>query len=207
MIYLYGASGHAKVIIETLELEQKRVGGLVDVNPEITTLLEYPVFQNVPSVFNFNKDCFIVSIGNNAIRKKMVNQLAVKFSSAIHPSANLSKRTLMGEGTVVMAGVTVNTVCEVGKHVILNTNCCIDHDCVIGDFVHLSPNVALAGGVSVGEGTHVGIGASVIQGVKIGKWVTIGAGAVVLKEVPDFAVVVGNPGRILKYNESNNVDV
>jgi len=58
----------------------------------------------------------------------------------------------------------------------------------------------LAGNVEVGEGTHVGIGASVIQGVKIGKWATIGAGAVVIKDVPDFAVVVGSPARIIKYN-------
>jgi sugar O-acyltransferase (sialic acid O-acetyltransferase NeuD family) len=207
MIYLYGASGHAKVIIETLELQQRKVGGLVDTNPEITTLLEYTVYQEIPNIFDYKKDFFIVSIGSNEIRKNIAIKLPVKFSSAIHPSANLSKRTLIGEGTVVMAGVTINAVCEIGRHVVLNTNCSIDHDCVIGDFAHLSPNVALAGGVSIGEGTHVGIGASVIQGVKIGKWVTIGAGTVVLKEVPDFAVVVGNPGRIIKYNQSNKVDV
>ncbi|CAL43362.1 Putative acetyltransferase [Flavobacterium psychrophilum JIP02/86] len=48
----------------------------------------------------------------------------------------------------------------------------------------------------------MGIGASVIQGIKIGKWVTIGAGAVIIKDVPDFAVVVGNPGRIIKVNNN-----
>jgi acetyltransferase-like isoleucine patch superfamily enzyme len=58
----------------------------------------------------------------------------------------------------------------------------------------------LAGNVTVGEGSHVGIGASVIQGVVIGKWTVIGAGAVVLNDVPDYAVVVGNPGKIIKVN-------
>ncbi len=54
--------------------------------------------------------------------------------------------------------------------------------------------------MEVGEGTHVGIGACVIQGIKIGKWATIGAGAVIIKDVPDGAVVVGNPAKIIKMN-------
>jgi acetyltransferase-like isoleucine patch superfamily enzyme len=49
----------------------------------------------------------------------------------------------------------------------------------------------------------VGIGAVVIPKISIGKWVTIGAGAVIIRDVPDFAVVVGNPGKIIKYNSEN----
>jgi sugar O-acyltransferase (sialic acid O-acetyltransferase NeuD family) len=200
MIYLYGASGHAKVIIETLELELKKVGGLIDDNPSIVSLLGYPVFQKLPASFDITTDDLIVSIGRNTIRKKIVSQLNGSFVQSIHPSINLSRSALVGVGTVIMAGVSVNSGSKVGNHVILNTNASIDHDCWIDDFVHISPNVALAGDVSVGEGTHIGIGACIIQGVKIGKWATIGAGAVIIKDVPDFAVVVGNPGQIIKYN-------
>ena len=46
----------------------------------------------------------------------------------------------------------------------------------------------------------MGIGAVIIQGVKIGNWVTIGAGTIILNDVPDYAVIVGNPGKIIKYN-------
>lgn len=207
MVYLYGASGHAKVIVETLELEQKVIGGLIDSNPAITSLLEYPVYPKLPDSFDVKKDSLIVSIGGNAIRRKIVNQLSTLFSTSVHPSANVSKRATIEEGTVVMAGVTINAACTIGKHVILNTNCSVDHDCVMGDFVHVSPNVALAGDVSVGEGTHIGIGACVIQGIKIGKWATIGAGAILIKDVPDYAVVVGNPGEIIKFNDSNDIDI
>jgi acetyltransferase EpsM len=41
-----------------------------------------------------------------------------------------------------------------------------------------------------------------MQNIRIGKWVMIGAGAVIIRDVPDFAVVVGNPGRIIKINQS-----
>jgi acetyltransferase-like isoleucine patch superfamily enzyme len=41
----------------------------------------------------------------------------------------------------------------------------------------------------------------VIKGIKIGTWAIIGAGAVIINDIPDNAVVVGNPGRIIKYNK------
>jgi acetyltransferase EpsM len=201
MTYLYGASGHAKVILEILELSDRWIGGLVDDNSAITSMMEYPVFEKVPFNFQDEKDKFIVSVGENAIRKKLADKLKVPFDTAIHPMVAVSKSVEIGEGTVIMSGVSVNAGAKIGRHVILNTNCSVDHDCVIGDFVHLSPNVALAGDVIVEEGVHIGIGACVIQGLTIGKWATIGAGAVVLKNVPAFAVVVGNPGKIIKYRK------
>lgn len=194
-LYLYGASGHAKVIIEIAEIVGLQVVGLVDADPKITTLLDYPVDQN----FENRGKNWVISIGNNKIRKKIALASIDKiFIKLIHPSSFISKRAKIGEGTVVMAGVTLNSDARVGQHCIINTNSSIDHDCQIGDFVHISPNVALAGNVHIGEGTHVGIGVCVIQGIKIGKWCTVGAGAVIIKDIPDGATVVGNPGRVIK---------
>ena len=198
MIYLYGANGHAKVVLEIAEKLSLSIGGLVDLNPDIQDLLGYPVSLEIPETFGNH---FIISIGNNEIRKKIAEKLEVDFETLIHPKSILSTRVEIGKGTVVMAGVTVNSSAKVGNHVILNTNSSIDHDCVIEDYVHVSPNVAIAGNVQVGKGTHVGIGASVIQGIKIGRWCTIGAGSVIIKDVPDHATVVGNPGRIIKKSE------
>lgn len=197
MIYFYGASGHAKAVLEIAEELSLPIGGLVDLNPEIKELLGYVVSTINPAI---NGHRFIISIGNNLIRKKIAESLKVEFVSLIHPKSNISKRVNLGKGTVVMAGVSINSSSNIGSHVILNTNCSIDHECIIDDYAHISPNVALAGNVHVGEGSHVGIGASVIQGIKIGKWCTIGAGSVILKDVPDYGVVVGNPGRIIKWN-------
>lgn len=198
---LYGASGHGKVIAEILEANGERNYEFWDdkEKPDIWSLPIYkPSFDE-----NLRKD-MIVCIGNNKVRKDVsdkINQYFV-FSKAIHPSAIISNRTVIGEGSVIMALVVVNCDCLIGKHVILNTNCSIDHDCILENYVHVSPNAVLAGSVNVGEGTHVGIGACVIQGIKIGKWAIIGAGAVIIKDVPDNAVVVGNPGKIIKYNQA-----
>lgn len=193
-MYLLGASGHGKVIAEIAESNALLIDGFIDTDLHKLSLLGYPVFHQIPPEIIE----VIIAIGNNKIRKKLVNNNNnFKYSSLIHPHATVSKRALLGEGTVAMAGVTVNIDVTIGEHCIINTNASVDHDCVIGDFVHLSPNVALAGNVTVGEGTHIGIGACVIQGIKIGKWCTIGAGAVIIRDVPDGCTVVGNPGKII----------
>lgn len=202
-LYLYGAGGHAKVVIEIAEQLGVPIAGLVDADPTIGSLAGYSVSTIPPE----NEDAalrFLVSIGNNAERKKIAGQLpSNEFAKLVHPQAVISKRATIGEGSVVMAGVSINASATIGKHCIINTNASVDHDCIIDDFVHISPNVALGGEVEVGAGTHIGIGASVIQCVKIGRWCTIGAGAVIIRDVPDGATVVGNPGRIIRIKPGN----
>ena len=70
--------------------------------------------------------------------------------------------------------------------------------------MHISPKAALAGNILVKKGAQIGLGANLIQGITIGENAIIGAGSVVLKDVPANAVVVGNPGRIIKINEVEN---
>lgn len=198
-IDIYGAKGHAKVIVELLEEIKYKIINVYDDDLSITSLFNYSVIHEFTMSSNL-----IISIGDNEIRKKLVDKLKVEnYPTLIHPKTSVSKRAKIEEGTVVMSGVSVNSEVNIGKHCIINTNASIDHECIISDYVHISPNAALAGNVEVGEGTHIGIGASVIQGIKIGKWCTIGAGAVIIKDIPDGATVVGNPGRNIKIKDIN----
>ena len=199
-VLLYGASGHCKVIIDSIHLMGDTVEVILDDNPQKTNIFGVPVIQ--ANGHNINKeDLLAISIGNNRVRKTISERISAKFHTVIHPTAIISKYASIDEGTVIMAGAIINPDSVIGRHSIINTGAVIDHDCHIGDYTHISPNASLAGDVIVGEGTHVGIGASVIQGVRIGKWTVIGAGAVILKDVEDYAVVVGNPGKVIKYTE------
>lgn len=194
-LLLYGASGHGKVVAEIAEENGFQIDYFIDRDTSKLVVFNYEVRHILPK----EPSQMIISIGNNAIRRTIISELKNWiFPVLIHPKANLSRRIKLGEGSVIMAGVTMNANVSIGNHCIINTNCSVDHDCVLEDFVHLSPNVALAGEVRIGEGSHIGIGASIIPGVNIGKWCTIGAGAVILHDVPDGATVVGNPGRKLK---------
>lgn len=200
-VYLIGASGHSKVIADIIESVNSVVLGAFDMDTNIKQMLHFEVIQQ-PAPGEWPEDGnYVIAVGNNKARKKIAeSNVDLIYTAALHRTAIISLHTVIGEGTVAMAGTVINAGTVVGKHAILNTNCSIDHDCIIEDYVHISPNAALAGNVQVGEGTHVGIGVSVVQGIKLGRWATIGAGAVIIRDVPDFAVVVGNPGRIIKYN-------
>jgi len=194
---LYGASGHGKVIISILESLEKKISKVYDDKAPFE-ILGYQVEKYDGS----ENENFIISVGNNKTRKIIANKLsAVKFITAIHPTAIIDKRVQINEGTLVMPGVVINVDTKIGKHCIINTAASIDHECIIEDFVHISPNATLSGNVQVGEGTHIGAGAVVIPNIKIGKWATIGAGAVIIKDVPDGATVVGNPGKIIKISK------
>ncbi len=200
MIYLYGASGHAKVIVDVLTSVDKHVTGVFDDNIEITNFLNLDYL----GVFNNKKinakAKLILSIGDNRVRKLIANRINVNYFTAIHKNTTVSFLSNVDFGTVVMGNAVINANTNIGKHCIINTSAVIEHDCKLADFVHVSPNATITGNVTIGEGTHVGAGAVVIPNIKIGKWATIGAGAVVTKDIPDYAVVVGNPAQTIKYN-------
>ena len=199
-MYLYGASGHAKVIIDIVNTMGLPVDGIFDDNKSVTCLNDYKVKHQWAG-----EEPMIISIGNNRIRKMIAERLCCQFIKAVHSSAVLSPSVAVGDGSVVMAGAIINAEAVIGKHCIINTGASIDHECRISDYVHISPHATLCGNVSVGEGSWVGAGSVVIPGVKIGKWCTIGAGAVVIKDVPDNAVVAGVPAKIIKYNEADSL--
>jgi sugar O-acyltransferase (sialic acid O-acetyltransferase NeuD family) len=141
----------------------------------------------------------VVAIGDNATRKRASERVSHRFTNAIHHSVLLSPFASVGVGTMILHGAIIQALARVGDHTIVNTGAQIDHDCVIGNFVHVAPRAVLCGNVAVGDGSMVGAGATVTPGIKIGKWALVGAGAVITKDVPDHAVVVGNPGRIIRY--------
>ncbi|MCB9211121.1 MAG: acetyltransferase [Ignavibacteriales bacterium] len=194
---LYGASGHAKVVIDCLESQNINITAIFDDDLNKKALLSYDVIGKY-SEHLFPDDEIIISIGDNGIRKKVSEVIKHKFGNARHISASVSKNVNIGLGTVIFHKSILQSSVQVGKHVIINTAASIDHDCIIEDFVHISPNATLCGNVSVGEGTHIGAGAVIIPNIKIGKWAMVGAGSIVTKDVPDYSVVVGNPARKIK---------
>lgn len=206
---IIGASGHAKVIIDIVEKEGKhQIAGLIDRSyRENESVLGYPVIgrdEALPSLIIEHKiDGVIIAIGDNYIRSKVAEKLTqicceLKFFSAIHPTVSIAKDVLIGDGTVIMAGVSINSSCEIGCHCILNTNSSLDHDATMADFSSLAPGGTIGGNVRVGKYSAIGIGATIIHNVNIGEYTVIGAGSTVLKDTESLIVAYGSPAKMVR---------
>jgi len=92
-------------------------------------------------------------------------------------------------------GITVGKDVGVGPHVCILTS------------THRDPGRALpimageleCAAVVLQDGCDIGVGAVILPGVTIGRGAQVGAGAIVTKDVPEYAVVAGNPARILRH--------
>jgi sugar O-acyltransferase (sialic acid O-acetyltransferase NeuD family) len=202
-LYLLGASGHAKVIIDSIEQAgQYHIQGLFDKNKALwgQTLSGYPILGDF-EVLPDSETELLIAIGDNTIRYKLYKKLVeqgIVFGTVTHPSSTISRGVAIRPGTVMMAGTVVNADTIIGAQVIINTCASVDHDCQISTAVHIAPGVRICGGVSIGERTFVGAGAVVIPNIRIGADVIVGAGATVVRDIPDAVVIMGTPARIIK---------
>ena len=125
----------------------------------------------------------------------------MQFATIVDPSVILSKRVVIGEGTIICAGTIATVDISIGKHVIINLDCTLGHDDVIEDFVTIYPSVNVSGNVRVGECSEIGTGVQIIQGKKIKSNTIIGAGAVVIKNIDKPGTYVGVPAREKRFND------
>lgn len=202
-VFLFGYSGHAYVIIESLLDAGYRIEGYFDFkeakkNPYRLDYFGYEEEVDVKSIVGNN--LVFPSIGDVSIRKKVLRlfeELHLNQFVAIDPSANISRTALINPSTYIGKNAIVNAQAEIGKGVILNTACIIEHECRISDYVHIAPGVVLSGNVSVGDDSFLGANSVVRQNLTISSGNVIGAGSVVTSNVLEKGIWVGNKLRKL----------
>jgi sugar O-acyltransferase (sialic acid O-acetyltransferase NeuD family) len=194
---IYGAGGHAKVIVDYLNFLKIEVNGIFDDDINKKYLYQYPI-NPYQAVF-FPEMPLLIAIGNNFLRKQIAEKISHSLAKLLHPTAYISPMSQIEAGTVVFAGAIIQTEAQIGKNVIINTGSVVEHECQVADYGHIAPKAVICGQVNIGEGTLVGANATILPNLTIGKWCKIGAGAVVTQNIPDFATAVGIPARIIKY--------
>lgn len=199
-LLIIGAGGHGKVVADiAMKLEKWQSTAFLDNDETIQSCMGLDVIGNTDDAIKFKEEAdFFVAIGNNATREKVQEDLLEKDLSIVtlmHPQAVLGSDVEVGLGTVVMAGVVINSSTTIGRGCIINTSSSLDHDNQIEDYVHISPGTRVAGTVSVGKRSWLGIGSVVSNNVTISKNCTIGAGSLVLEDITVPGTYVGVPVR------------
>jgi sugar O-acyltransferase (sialic acid O-acetyltransferase NeuD family) len=128
---------------------------------------------------------------------EQVERLGLGCPALVHPTAHVSGTSTLGAGTIVSAGAIVGARTTIGRHTIVNRAVLVGHHTTIGDHCTLNPGANVAGKVTLRDKAFVGMGAKVLGDVEVGFGAVVGAGAVVTRSVPERAVVMGVPARVV----------
>ncbi len=204
---IWGSSGHGKVVAEAIGLRGGHVERLVDNDPGATPCLPgVPLSTGEAGLREWltadprTGRSGAIAIGgargtDRLAIAALLRTLDIGLPAVVHPGASVSASARIGEGSQVLAGAVIAADAMLGDATIVNHGAVVDHECILGHGVHVAPGAVLCGCIRVEDGAMVGAGATVLPRLRIGRGAVVGAGAVVTRDVPDGAVVVGNPAR------------
>jgi acetyltransferase-like isoleucine patch superfamily enzyme len=144
--------------------------------------------------------------------------------------AQIREGVVIGEQCIIAKNVYVDFDVRIGSRCKIQNNCSLYHGAEIEDGVFLGPHVILTndkvprainadgtaksandwvvGRTRICYGAAIGAGAIILPNVTVGRFAMVGSGSVVTRDVPDYALVAGNPARQIGWvnAEGNRVD-
>ncbi len=191
-ICILGSGGHAVSCIDLIESTKKySIFGIITKTKIYNNkfLDKYKIIGSDNDFLNIIKQCKSIVIGigsykNLILRDKLFKKLKkIGFELPIicSPKSYVSNNVLIGEGTQIFHGVTINKNSVVGKNCIINSHSLIEHDTYIDDNVQVSTGVIINGGCKIEKNSFIGSGSIFRENSKIKKNSFIKMGSIIKK--------------------------
>jgi acetyltransferase EpsM len=212
-IIILGGSGIGMIAASIIERTAigEVVGFLNDFIPignEVGKFKKIKILGNTPDLYNYieKNDYYVfiayVGLTNEKDTYEKILNLNIpkdKFINIIDPTAIIPGGFCkIGKGVLFAPLSQLSPDTEISDNCLLLANSFVGHDSFLDRFAHLATNAVVGANVHVGKAVHIGSNATIREKVRIGDYSLIGAGAVVIENVPENAVVVGNPARVLR---------
>lgn len=166
------------------------------------------VFEYTEAKQKYGKDLeVVVGNGEPSVRRRMLKQLKedrIEIPSLIHPDVNIPSSTLVGRGTIIQFGCFISCNVKIESNVVIQPHCNIGHDSVLMESCIISGFGNIGGHVTIGKESFLGLSCAVREKITIGCNSVIGMGAVVLNDISSHTIAMGNPARIISYNDEQH---
>ena len=146
------------------------------------------------TLFKLGKNSFIGDFTRIVVAKDLRNT-----ENSIKSFLSIGENTYIGEFNNVRAGgggITIGNNCLISQHITITaSNHCFRKNLTINSQLWDIEKHSII----IGDDVWVGANSVILPGVTVGNGAVIAAGSVVTKDVPEYAVVLGSPAKILKY--------
>jgi sugar O-acyltransferase (sialic acid O-acetyltransferase NeuD family) len=205
-VFFVGGASQARICHNILRRNGHVVPFIYDHTKGMAPPWDCKIFDDEAAIPEHALQCdgFVVCIGDAHGQARVryslqLRDLGLAPVPVVHPLAYFSEECTIGAGVQAMPRSYVGDYAVVGDYCILNNNCTVGHETRLANGVHVMASAVLTGVVTVGEFSSIGTSATVLPRLTIGSNCIIGAGAVVTTDVPDNAIVIGVPGRVVRY--------
>jgi UDP-2-acetamido-3-amino-2,3-dideoxy-glucuronate N-acetyltransferase len=137
--------------------------------------------------------------------------------TSIWNQAQIRELAKIGKNCIISKDVYIDQKVSIGNNVKIQNGVSVYHGVTIEDDVFLGPHMTFTNDLYprafisdfkiydtlVKKGASIGAHATIVCGITINEYAMIGSGCVVIKDVPPYALVVGNPGRIIGFVDRN----
>lgn len=157
-IIIFGAGGHAPVVIEIARACGFVVSAIYDDNPasvgkSVAGVAVAGRIADLPDSLTGNA---FIAIGNNSVRRSLFERFGnLTWPLLIHPRACVSALASLAAGSLVCAGAVLQPNAVIGRQVIVNIGACVDHDSRVDDFCHIGAMAYVPVNSEIGAGSHL----------------------------------------------------